>query len=158
MVYSRFADTDDQCREKAKKGTAKLLARLQEHHDYSIVKPTYFVPPTKEEIHLCDNCRDPLVRIDGLTRVQDIKRAATRYFDLKPLDLDSHRRTAKISMARQIAMYLSRTLTLKSYPEIARRMGGRDHTTAIHACTKIERLVREDWKVAFDVAYVEAML
>ena len=44
-------------------------------------------------------------------------------------------------------MYLSKALTLRSLPEIGRRFGGRDHTTVIHATSKIARLIREDRSV-----------
>ncbi len=57
------------------------------------------------------------------------------------MDILSHRRTADIVLPRQFAMYLARIKTLKSLPEIGRFIGGRDHTTVMHACRKIERLI-----------------
>lgn len=55
-------------------------------------------------------------------------------------DLLSARRTTNIVRPRQIAMYLAKTLTLKSFPEIGRRFGGRDHTTVLHGYKKIAHL------------------
>jgi chromosomal replication initiator protein len=46
----------------------------------------------------------------------------------------------------------------RSYPQIARRFGDRDHTTIMYGSNKIARLIREDWTVAYDVAHLEAML
>ncbi|MFV2092005.1 MAG: helix-turn-helix domain-containing protein, partial [Hyphomicrobiales bacterium] len=45
---------------------------------------------------------------------------------------------------RQVGMYLAKTLTSRSLPEIGRKFGGRDHTTVLHAVRKIERLLGED--------------
>lgn len=55
-------------------------------------------------------------------------------------DLISARRTANLLRPRQIAMYLAKTLTLRSLPEIGKRFGGRDHTTVLHAVRKITAL------------------
>lgn len=62
-------------------------------------------------------------------------------FGVTRLDLISERRTADIVMPRQICFYLMRTCTTLSFPEIGRRMGGRDHTTAIHGVRKIAGLL-----------------
>ena len=66
-------------------------------------------------------------------------------------DIVSARRTSDIVMPRHIAMYLARTMTPRSFPEVGRRMGNRDHTTVLHGFKKIERLVRENPNVADDV-------
>ena len=52
---------------------------------------------------------------------------------------------------RQVAMYLAKTLTLRSLPEIGRRFGGRDHTTVLHAVRKIEALVAKDVSLSDEV-------
>jgi len=66
-----------------------------------------------------------------------IQQAVARYFDLKPEDFKSKKRTREISYPRQIAMFLCRELTDLSLPKIGDVFGGRDHTTVIHACEKI---------------------
>ena len=63
--------------------------------------------------------------------------AVSRYFDIKPEDFKSKKRSRDISYPRQIAMYLCRELTELSLPKIGYIFGGRDHTTVIHACDKI---------------------
>ena len=56
----------------------------------------------------------------------------------------SNRRSRIVARPRQIAMYLSKTCTTKSLPEIGKLFGGRDHTTVIHAVKKVESLYKTD--------------
>ena len=62
-------------------------------------------------------------------------------------ELTGDRRSQNIVYPRQVAMYLSRELTDSSLPKIGKEFGGRDHTTVIHATSKIARLIREDRSV-----------
>jgi len=62
-------------------------------------------------------------------------------------ELVSPRRSQAVAYPRQVAMYLSRELTDSSLPKIGKEFGGRDHTTVIHATSKITRLIREDRSV-----------
>ncbi|MCD6098191.1 chromosomal replication initiator protein DnaA [bacterium] len=82
----------------------------------------------------------------GLT-ISDIQRQVARYFDLQENSLCEKKRTKDIAFARQLAMYLSRTLTSSSLKSIGLRFGGRDHSTVVHACNKIEDLIKRDEKV-----------
>jgi chromosomal replication initiator protein len=59
---------------------------------------------------------------------------------------------------RQVAMYLAKTLTLRSLPEIGRRFGGRDHTTVLHAVRKIENLVSTDTALAEEIELLKRQL
>jgi hypothetical protein len=77
-------------------------------------------------------------------KVEDIQRAVCRRYGVSRADMLSARRTATIVLPRQIAMYLAKTITLRSLPEIGRRFGGRDHTTVLHAVRKIEALTSKD--------------
>jgi len=72
-------------------------------------------------------------------KVEDIQRIIARYYDVSRLDLISSRRTANVSFPRQVAMYLVRTLTIRTFQEIGRLFGDRDHTTVLHAVRKIAR-------------------
>lgn len=83
--------------------------------------------------------------------VEDIQRVAARKYNMSRADLLSSRRTADIVRPRQIAMYLAKVLTLRSLPDIARRFGGRDHTTVLHAFRKIEGLVGTDAGLAQEI-------
>lgn len=66
-----------------------------------------------------------------------IQTAVARSFNITRIDILSHRRTHDVVLPRQIAMYLVKILTPRSFPEIGRRFGGKDHTTVIHAIQKI---------------------
>src|SRR5262249_42617089 len=70
----------------------------------------------------------------------------------------SSRRTANVVRPRQVAMYLAKTLTLRSLPEIGRRFGGRDHTTVLHAVRKIENLVSTDTALAEEIELLKRQL
>jgi chromosomal replication initiator protein len=70
----------------------------------------------------------------------------------------SSRRTANVVRPRQIAMYLAKTLTLRSLPEIGRRFGGRDHTTVLHAVRKIEGLIGKDNALAAEIESLKSQL
>ena len=84
---------------------------------------------------------DPLLPETPFPRVKEIQKACCRYFDISMVELISDRRLASLVKARHVAMYLAKTLTPHSYPEIARRFGGRDHTTILHACRKMNRIL-----------------
>ena len=72
--------------------------------------------------------------------IDQIQKAVSDHFELKPLDLVSARRARAVARPRQIAMYLAKRLTTRSLPEIGRKFGGRDHSTVIHAVRRIEEL------------------
>ena len=72
--------------------------------------------------------------------VEEIQKKVAEYFNIKFNDMVSVRRSRVVARPRQIAMYLSKSCTEKSLPEIGRLFGGRDHTTVIHAVKKIEEL------------------
>jgi chromosomal replication initiator protein len=81
-------------------------------------------------------------------KIDDIQKLVASHYNISRADILSSRRTANVVRPRQIAMYLSKTLTLRSLPEIGRRFGGRDHTTVLHAVRKIEELVGKDKSLA----------
>jgi chromosomal replication initiator protein len=80
--------------------------------------------------------------------VDRIIRTIAEYFDITASDIKGKRRTRAISKPRQYAMFLARTHTDHSYPELGRKFGGKDHTTVLAACQKLEKLVEEDEEMA----------
>jgi len=80
----------------------------------------------------------------SIKRIQDL---VAERFSLTLEELCGDRRSQNIVYPRQVAMYLSRELTDSSLPKIGKEFGGRDHTTVIHATSKISRLIREDRSV-----------
>ncbi len=91
-------------------------------------------------------------------KIEDIQRVVARQYNVSRSDLLSSRRTANVVRPRQVAMYLAKTLTLRSLPEIGRRFGGRDHTTVLHAVRKIEALVARDTALSEEVDSLKRQL
>jgi chromosomal replication initiator protein len=91
-------------------------------------------------------------------KIEDIQRIVARHYNVSRGDLLSSRRTANVVRPRQVAMYLAKTLTLRSLPEIGRRFGGRDHTTVLHAVRKIENLVGNDNSLAEEIESLKRQL
>jgi len=73
--------------------------------------------------------------------INSIKEKIVDYFKIRASDLTSNRRSRNVVLPRQIAMYISRELTDLSLPEIGALFGGKDHTTVMHACTKIKEKI-----------------
>jgi chromosomal replication initiator protein len=76
-----------------------------------------------------------------------IQKLVSERFGVSLQELCGDKRSQNIVYPRQVAMYLSRELTDSSLPKIGKEFGGRDHTTVIHATSKIARLIREDRSV-----------
>ena len=76
--------------------------------------------------------------------ITDITEVVTRHFDVRLADLQSKKRSQSITLPRQICMYLARSLTKHSLEEVGGHLGGRDHTTVMHACDKIGKAERKD--------------
>jgi chromosomal replication initiator protein len=79
--------------------------------------------------------------------IERIQQTVSERFGISTSELCGDKRSQNIVYPRQVAMYLSRELTDSSLPKIGREFGGRDHTTVIHATSKIARLIREDRSV-----------
>ena len=73
--------------------------------------------------------------------VDDIQKAVATHFGVTPADICSKRRTQNVVRPRHVAMYLAKTLTTRSLPDIGRRFGGRDHSTVIHAVNKVTAML-----------------
>lgn len=91
-------------------------------------------------------------------KIDDILRVVTKHFGVNRADLLSSRRNRSIVRPRQIGMYLAKSLTSRSLPEIGRRFGGRDHTTVLHAIRKIDELIEADSSLREDVEILKRLL
>ena len=89
---------------------------------------------------------------DRLITTENIQKAVAEYYKLRVSDLLSRRRPRTIARPRQMAMALCKELTEHSLPEIGDAFGGRDHTTVLHACRKIEELCETDGRIREDRA------
>jgi chromosomal replication initiator protein len=76
--------------------------------------------------------------------VSQVQQIVAEYYSLKVSDLKSKNRNKSVVIPRQVAMYLARTLTSSSLPEIGKMFGGKDHTTVIHACNKVKNKMDQE--------------
>ena len=102
--------------------------------------------------------RDLLALQDRLVTIDNIQKTVAEYFKMRIADLHSKRRSRSITRPRQIAMALAKELTSHSLPEIGDAFAGRDHTTVLHACRKIEELCETDGRIREDKAKLLRLL
>lgn len=84
---------------------------------------------------------EPVCKHIGIGEIIEV---VTDHFNVRIVDLQSKKRSQSIAEPRQICMYLARNLTKHSFEEIGGHLGGRDHTTVMHACKKIKRTINAD--------------
>jgi chromosomal replication initiator protein len=109
--------------------------------------------PMAEE-RLAESVRSARPRIT----IEEIQRSVCAHYKLDKSDMVSKRRLRAVARPRQIAMYLAKEMTPRSYPEIGRRFGGRDHSTVIHAVRVIEGLRVTDSEIDADIAAIRRAL
>lgn len=95
--------------------------------------------------------KDVLPHRNKQITMEDIQVTVAQHFGLRAEEMKSQKRTRAIAFPRQIAMYLCRKLTDHSLPKIGNEFGGRDHTTVIHACDKIEKEIGDSAELASTV-------
>lgn len=110
-------------------------------------------------LDMAQECLADLLRAsDRKVTIEEIMRKVAEHYHLRMSDMTSARRARAVARPRQIAMYLAKTLTSKSLPDIGRRFGGRDHTTVMHAIKRIESLMDTDSQLAEDVELLRRMM
>lgn len=95
---------------------------------------------------------------DRRVSIEEIQKKTAEFYKLELRELHSPRRARRVARPRQVAMYLARELTSRSLPDIGRRFGGRDHTTVLHACRRIEALCRADAVFQEEVEFLRKLL
>ncbi|HWG06704.1 MAG TPA: chromosomal replication initiator protein DnaA [Beijerinckiaceae bacterium] len=125
----------------------RLLAHV------TLTRTPLTVETTEVAIRDLVRARDP-----KRVKIEDIQKLVATHYNVSKADILSSRRTATVVKPRQIAMYLSKVLTLRSLPEIGRRFGGRDHTTVLHAVRKIDGLLAKDGPLSEEVDMLKRML
>ncbi len=90
--------------------------------------------------------------------IEEIQKKTAEFYKLDLRELHSARRARRVARPRQVAMYLARELTSRSLPDIGRRFGGRDHTTVLHACRRIEALCKTDPVFQQEVDFLRKVL
>jgi chromosomal replication initiator protein len=95
---------------------------------------------------------------DRRVTIEEIQRKVAEHYNIRLTDMSSARRARAVARPRQVAMYLAKQLTSRSLPEIGRRFGNRDHTTVMHAVSRISELMQADSAFAEDVELLRRML
>ena len=101
---------------------------------------------------------DMLRAHDKRISIEEIQKKVAEHYNIRLTDMASPRRARAVARPRQVAMYLAKQLTQRSLPEIGRRFGNRDHTTVMHAVSRIAELMAADVAFAEDVALLRKML
>ncbi len=107
---------------------------------------------TQEVLH------DLLKAHDRRVTIEEIQRRVAEHWNIRLTDMSSARRARAVARPRQVAMYLAKQLTSRSLPEIGRKFGNRDHTTVMHAVSRIGELMERDTAFAEDVELLRRML
>ncbi len=90
--------------------------------------------------------------------IENIQKTVAEFYSIRVSDLKSKRRNRQIARPRQIAMALAKELTNLSLPDIGDSFGGRDHSTVIHACKKVDELIRIEPKINDDYKSLSKIL
>ena len=90
--------------------------------------------------------------------IEEIQKKVAEHFNIRITDMHSPRRSRSVARPRQIAMYLAKSITSRSLPEIGRKFGGRDHTTVMHAVKKIEELKLQDINFNEDIELLKRLI
>jgi chromosomal replication initiator protein len=105
-----------------------------------------------------DVLHDLLRAHDRRLTIEEIQKKVAEHYNIRLSDMSSPRRARNVARPRQVAMYLAKQLTTRSLPEIGRRFGGRDHTTVMHAVSRVAELMQGDTAFAEDVELLRRML
>ncbi|MXV35281.1 MULTISPECIES: chromosomal replication initiator protein DnaA [unclassified Saccharibacter] len=105
-----------------------------------------------------DVLKDMLKAHERRVTIDDIQRKVAEHWNIRLTDMSSARRARAVARPRQVAMYLAKNLTSRSLPEIGRKFGNRDHTTVMHAVSRVTELIKEDATFAESVELLKRML
>jgi chromosomal replication initiator protein len=101
---------------------------------------------------------DVLKAFDRKISIQEIQKKVAEHYNIRVTEMSSARRARNIARPRQVAMFLAKQLTSKSLPDIGRHFGDRDHTTVMHAVSRVTELMAQDNAFAEDVELLRRML
>jgi chromosomal replication initiator protein len=113
-------------------------------------------PVTLETTH--EVLHDILKAHDRRVTIEEIQKKVAEHYSIRLTDMSSARRARAVARPRQVAMYLAKQLTSRSLPEIGRKFGNRDHTTVMHAVSRVTELMERDGNFAEDVELLRRLL
>jgi chromosomal replication initiator protein len=97
-----------------------------------------------------DSLKDLMLFQERLVTINNIQKTVAEYYKIRVSDLHAKSRSRQVARPRQVAMSLAKELTEHSLPEIGDAFGGRDHTTVLHACRKVNELVTANVRMKED--------
>lgn len=114
---------------------------------------TAMIVPDKIDLEFANEALKDFINknIYSENSIQNIQKAVADFYNITIDDLKGKRRSVNIAYPRQIGMYLCRMLTDETFPRIGLEFGGRDHSTVIHACDKIESDLKNNKKLEFEI-------
>ncbi len=101
---------------------------------------------------------DVLRAHDKRVTIEEIQRRVAEHYNMRIIEMTGARRARSVARPRQVAMFLAKQLTSRSLPDIGKRFGNRDHTTVMHAVTRVTELMGTDAAFAEDVELLRKML
>jgi chromosomal replication initiator protein len=113
-------------------------------------------PVTLETTH--EVLHDILKAHDRRVTIEEIQKKVAEHYSIRLTDMSSARRARAVARPRQVAMYLAKQLTSRSLPEIGRKFGNRDHTTVMHAVSRVTELMERDGTFAEDVELLRRLM
>jgi len=113
-------------------------------------------PVTLEATH--EVLHDILKAHDRRVTIEEIQKKVAEHYSIRLTDMSSARRARAVARPRQVAMFLAKQLTSRSLPEIGRKFGNRDHTTVMHAVSRVSELMLRDGTFAEDVELLRRLL
>jgi chromosomal replication initiator protein len=102
--------------------------------------------------------QDTIEEVDPYTSVESIQKTVAAHYGITLAELGGSKRHKKVLIPRQVAMYLCRKFSEASYPEIGEKFGGKDHSTVINACKKVEKLLENDVKLRSDIQVLQSRI
>ena len=151
----------------ASAGRATTAPAATEHRSPMLAKTTAFSPIQQSfpilggsdgPLPECPATRSEGTRPQEHVTVEQILKSVANYYNLKVSDLKSPRRHKSIAGPRAVAMYLARTHTKDSYPDLGRGFGGKHHTTVISAVEKITKKLKIDATLRGEIHAIEGVL
>jgi chromosomal replication initiator protein len=113
-------------------------------------------PVSLESTH--EVLHDILKAHDRRVTIEEIQKKVAEHYSIRLTDMSSARRARAVARPRQVAMFLAKQLTSRSLPEIGRKFGNRDHTTVMHAVSRVTELMERDGAFAEDVELLRRLL
>ncbi|OYV03592.1 chromosomal replication initiation protein DnaA [candidate division bacterium WOR-3 4484_18] len=113
---------------------------------------------TRIDLELVKECLSEILKVSKKITLPDIQERVAKAFDIPLSVLRSKKRSAHIVLARQVAMYLAREILQMPLKEIGKAFGGKDHTTVMYACQKVEQLMEKDVELREKVFHIKKLI